>query len=123
MLIKTILIGVLTVTSYRPVPEQTKPECKGRHYCETSIGDNVSEAGAAVSQDLLRSGLAHYGDVICVDSLGCRIINDCMAARHRRSVDLLVYTKREEKQIGTRHLRTWIIHSSKKDYHAKKLPN
>lgn len=122
MLVEAILIGIMTVTSYRAVPEQTKPTCTGRHHCETSIGDNVSETGAAVSQDMLRTGIAHYGDVICVDGFGCRIINDCMAARHKRRVDLFVYTKEEEKRIGTRNLKVWIIHVSRKDRHVQELP-
>lgn len=121
MLIEAVLIGIMTVTSYRAIPEQTKPTCTGRHHCETSVGDNVSEAGVAVSQDLLRTGVVHYGDVLCVDGFGCRIVNDCMAARHHRRVDLFVYTKQEEKQIGTRQLRTWVIHASRKDRHEQKL--
>jgi 3D (Asp-Asp-Asp) domain-containing protein len=118
MLIEAVLIGTMTVTSYRAVPEQTKPECTGRHHCETSVGDNVSEAGVAVSQDLLRSGIVHYGDVLCVDGFGCRVINDCMAARHKRRIDLFVYTKQEERRIGTRHLRVWAIHAPGKDHHV-----
>lgn len=121
MFLKAVFIGVLTVTSYRATPEQTKPTCTGRHHCETSVGDNVSEAGVAVSQDLLKSGVAHYGDVLCIDGFGCRIINDCMAARHKHRIDLFVYTKQEEKRIGTRHLRVWVIHVPEKEYHVKKL--
>lgn len=124
MLIEAILIGnLITVTSYRAVPEQTKPTCTGRHNCETSVGDNVSEAGVAVSQDLLKNGTVHYGDVLCVDGLGCRIVNDCMAARHKLHIDLFVYTKAEEKRIGTRHLRVWVIHASEKDRHVQSLSN
>src|SRR5258708_34217132 len=109
MIIKLILLGTLTVTSYRAVPEQTKPECTGRHHCETSIGENVSELGAAISQDLLANGKVHYLDVLYIDGLGYRLVNDCTHARLRNHVDLFVYTRAEEKKIGVRHLKEWVI--------------
>lgn len=109
MLIEAILIGTMTVTSYRAVPEQTKPECLGRHHCETSINENVSELGCAVSQDLLRSKAVHYRDVLFIPGIGFRIVNDTMHARIRRHVDIFVYSKAEEKRIGTRHLQIWRV--------------
>lgn len=111
MFIQAILIGVLTVTSYRPVPEQTKPECTGRDHCRTSVGDGVTRYGIAVSQDLLRSGRVHYGDVLWIDGYGWRVVNDCMAARHHDAVDLMVFTRAEEKAVGVRRLRVWgVLH-------------
>jgi 3D (Asp-Asp-Asp) domain-containing protein len=109
MIIKLILLGMLTVTAYRPVPWQTKPECKNRHSCETSIGDNVNETGLAVSQDLLESGAVHYGDVLYIPGIGFRICNDTMARRNRKAVDIFVYEKNEERKIGIRHLNVWVL--------------
>lgn len=124
MVIETLLLGVLTVTSYRAVPEQTKPDCRGRYECTTSVGDNVSEAGVAVSQDLLKAGIVSYGDIVCVDLFGCRVVNDCMASRHHKHLDLFVYTKQEEKHIGTRHLQAWVIRAPRKAHtYVSKLPN
>lgn len=111
MLTKLVLLGVLQVTSYRPVPAQTKPECTSRHHCETSTGENVSELGVAVSQDLLESGRVHYGDVLYIAGVGYRIVDDTMARRNRQAVDIFVYTKNEERKIGTRHLKVWLVGS------------
>lgn len=109
MIIKVLLLGVLTVTSYRPIPAQTKPTCLDRHYCETSIGENVSEMGVAISQDLLESGTVHYGDCLYVPGIGYRIVNDTMARRNRKAVDIFVYTKNEERKIGVRHLEIYLM--------------
>ena len=112
MIIKLLLLGVLQVTSYRAVPEQTKPECINNSRCRTSINENVSELGIAVSQDLLKSGVVHYGDVLYVEGYGYRIVNDVMNPRLTNAVDLFVYTRAEERKIGVRHNRIWLIQNS-----------
>ena len=108
-MIKLILLGTLTITSYRAVPAQTKPTCTDRHHCETSTGENVSELGVAVSQDLLLSGKVRYGDIVCVSGYPCRIVFDTMAAKNKNAVDLFVYTKAEERAVGVRHLKVWVV--------------
>jgi 3D (Asp-Asp-Asp) domain-containing protein len=109
MIVKLILLGTLTVTSYRPIAAQTKPDCKGRFNCTTAIDDGITKYGLAVSQDMLKDGRVHYGDSIYVDGYGWKIVNDCMAARHRDSVDIMVFTKAEEKAVGVRHLKVWVV--------------
>ncbi len=114
MLAEAILISTFTaVTAYRAVPEQTKPTCRGRYECTTSINENVSELGAAVSQDLLASGKVHYRDVLYIDGIGYRIVFDTMHPRIRNAVDLFVYDKAVEKRVGVRHLAVWVIHNPK----------
>jgi 3D (Asp-Asp-Asp) domain-containing protein len=98
---------VVTLTSYQPVPEQTKPDCRNRHDCQTSIGDGITMYGCAISQDLLRSGRVHYGDIIMVPGYGFRVVNDTMNIRNKNAVDLLVFTKEEEKKVGVRHLTVY----------------
>jgi 3D (Asp-Asp-Asp) domain-containing protein len=104
MMSELLLLGVLQVTSYQPIAAQTKPECVNRHKCETSIGDGITMYGCAVSQDLLKSGRVHYGDALYVPGYGWRIVNDTMNARIKNAVDLLVFTREEEKKVGVRHL-------------------
>jgi 3D (Asp-Asp-Asp) domain-containing protein len=104
-----VLLGTLQITAYRPVSWQTKATCLDRHHCETSTGENVSELGLAVSQDLLLSGKVKYGDIICVETYPCRIVFDTMAQKNHNAIDLFVYTKAEEKAVGVRHLRVWIV--------------
>ena len=113
MISELLLLGVLQVTSYQPIPAQTKPECKNRHQCDTAIGDGITMYGAAASQDLLKSGKLHYGDVIYVPGYGWRVINDCMNARIKNSIDLLVFTRAAEKQVGVRHLKIYRVQEPK----------
>ena len=108
MVIQTIAL-VVTLTSYQPIPAQTKPDCHDRHNCETSIGDGITMYGAAVSQDLLRSGRVHYGDILYVPGFGYKVVNDCMNARLKNSIDLLVFTKEKEKKVGVRHLIVYVL--------------
>lgn len=117
MIAKFIVLGILTVTSYRPVAEQTKPECTSRYHCTTSIDDGVTKYGVAVSQDLLKSGRVHYGDILWIDGFGYRVVNDCMGlVRHQNgkvipitnAIDLMVFTRDEEKAIGVRYKKVLV---------------
>jgi len=109
MIIKALLLGTLIATSYRPVPWQTKPECMSRDHCRTANNENVSELGVAVSQDFLDSGVLHYGDCLYIDGVGFRLVNDCLNRRYTKSVDVFVYTQKEERAFGVRHLKVWLI--------------
>lgn len=93
-----------TITSYRPIPSQTDSSPTW-----TSIGDRTTMYGVAVSRDLLASGVVRYGDILKIEGLGLRVVNDTMNARHRNAVDVLVFTHAEEKAIGTRKGRVWRI--------------
>lgn len=104
-----LLLGVLTLTSYRPIPAQTKPECRSRFDCTTSIDDGVTRYGCAVSQDLLKSGRVHYGDSLWVPGYGWRIVNDTMATKNHNAVDLMVFTREEEKRVGVRHVKIYRV--------------
>jgi 3D (Asp-Asp-Asp) domain-containing protein len=109
-------LGVLTVTAYRPIARQTDDSPTW-----TSIGDRTTVYGVAVSQDLLckvnkhcRRNVAlcdrskiHYGDVLLIEGVGPRIVNDCMAPRHRNHLDVLVLTYADEKRFGTRHVKAF----------------
>jgi len=112
MIAKAILLGVLTVTSYRPVPAQTKPECTGRFHCTTSIDDGVTMYGVAVSQDFLKSGQVAYGDVLYIPGYGNRIVNDTMNIRHHNAIDMMVFTRAQEKAVGVRKLKIYKVEVS-----------
>lgn len=109
MMAKAVLLGALTVTSYRATPNQTKPECRDNQNCQTSIGENVSELGFAASQDLLKSGVIKYGDYIWITGIGGRTCNDSMGVRARKAIDIFVYTLDEERKIGIRHVDVYLI--------------
>lgn len=104
MLIKLILLGTMTLTSYRPIASQTDDSPT-----YTSIGDRTTKFGCAVSQDLLKNGLVAYGDILYIPGYGYRVVNDTMNARHKNHVDLLVLTHNEEKAVGVRHLQVYKV--------------
>lgn len=110
MIIKLILLGTMTLTSYQPVESQTDDSPTW-----TSIGDRTTKFGCAVSQDLLRDGLVNYGDVLYIPGYGYKIVNDTMNARHTKHVDLLVFTHKEEKAVGVRHLRVYKVSQPMED--------
>lgn len=94
-IIALILIGKLTLTSYRSVPGQTDDSP-----FETSINEKVGLHGAAISQDLLCTACrrlhhrcahpevnkwVHYGDCLYVEGVGFKIVNDVMGkVKHYR---------------------------------------
>lgn len=104
LLMVVTLIGNMTVTSYRSVPEQTDSSP-----FITSIGERTHRNGVAVSQDLLRNGVVKYGDIIFVEGYGFKVVNDTMNARHKNHVDLWVETKEQEKLVGVQKLNIYRI--------------
>lgn len=105
-----ILIGVLTITSYQSTPEQTKGKGAPLADCfYTSISHRVSEDSCAVSRDLLDAGIIQYGDVVFVEGLKPRIVNDTMNPRIKRTLDFWVPDLETEKKFGVKHRRVWIV--------------
>lgn len=91
------LLGNMTVTSYRSVPEQTDSTP-----FITATGEHVTPHGAALSRDLLErwGGPVSYGDYIYIEGIGIKVVNDTMHPRHKNHVDIWVATYEEEKAIG-----------------------
>jgi len=112
LVLVAVLIGNMTLTSYRSVPNQT--DSTPYH---TSIGERVSVRGCAVSRDLLKrwGGPLNYGDLIYIEGIGYKFVNDCMAARHKQSVDVWVDTYEREKEFGVRSGQIWLVHSIPKE--------
>lgn len=99
-----VFIGNVTLTSYRSEKAQTDSSPYS-----TSIGERVTIRGCAVSQDLLQSGKIKYGDLLYIEGFGYRFCNDTMNVRMKNSVDLWVQNLAQEKQIGVRHVRIWVV--------------
>lgn len=91
LIVVAVFVGNLTVTSYRSVPSQTDDSP-----FFTSIGERVNGSGIAVSQDLLKSGKVHYGDVLFVEGVGWKVVNDCMNVRHKNAIDIWLETREQE---------------------------
>lgn len=101
-----ILIGCLQVTAYRSIPSQTD-----NSPYTTSIGERVTVRGCAVSQDMLskNGGAFNYGDLLYIEGVGFRVINDTMNIKNKKSVDLWVQTYQDEKKVGVSHKRVWLV--------------
>ncbi len=108
MIFKALLLGVLTVTSYRSVPEQTDDTP-----FITSIGEHVHVGGIAVSQDLLKSGVVEYHDILYVEGFGFYQVNDTMNHRHVKHVDIWVETLAEEKIVGVQYHKVYLMKGPK----------
>jgi len=85
------------ITAYRPIASQTdtSPDF-------TSINTPAVMGICAVSQDLLSDGIFNYGDILIVPGLGVYTVMDTMNIRHKKSIDILVYTRNQEKIVGVR---------------------
>lgn len=103
-----LLIGSLTITSYRSVPEQTDSSP-----FITSIGERVCKDGVAVSQDLLKSKRIKYGDWLYIESIGLKRVNDTMHNRFTNHVDIWVPSLEAEKKFHSKFkgkkLKVWVL--------------
>lgn len=132
MVLVAILIGNLTVTSYRSVANQT--DSTPFH---TSTGEHVESGGVAISRDLLCGACRklhhrckhpeytkkiHYGDWLYVSGYGFRVVNDCMSKTSDirvkgkwikrpilNQVDIWVNSYKEEKAIDIKKLNVYKI--------------
>lgn len=120
-----VFLGSMVVTSYRSVPEQTKP----KDYYWTASGEHCNVHGIAVSQDLLKrnGGPLSYGDIIYVEGIGLKFVNDTMNARLKRSADVWVQEYEDEKAFDKKFrgkkLKIWKVeegHEGYKASHSKK---
>lgn len=102
------------MTAYRSVKAQTDSSP-----WITSIGERVHPHGVAISQDLLKrfGGPLNYGDLIYIEDVGFKIVNDVMNPRHKNRFDIWVATQDKEKEFHRkfkdRKLKIWIIRRDK----------
>lgn len=112
LILTVIIVGKLIGTSYRSVPNQTD---SSPDY--TATGEHVCTHGIAISQDLLKQngGPLEFGDVVYIEDIGFKVVNDTMNKRHTNRFDVWVATYKEEKafdqQFRNRKLNMWIVKS------------
>lgn len=109
LILIAILVGKLTITSYRSVPEQTDDSP-----FITSTGEHVNPHGVAVSQDLLtkNGGPIDYGDLLYIEGYGFKVVNDTMNIKIKNHLDIWVETKAEEKKVGVKKRKAWIVRAN-----------
>ena len=105
-----LLCSPCEVTSYRSVPSQTDDTP-----FITATGEHVHSKGVALSRDLLErwGGPVKYGDTVFIEGFGFKVVNDTMNKRHKKHADIWVRTYEEEKLIGWRKGRVWLIKTQK----------
>ena len=116
------------MTSYRSVESQTDDSP-----FITSTGERVHKHGVAVSRDLLCpysygaskfhskkdcpfSEKIHYGDWLYVPHYGIKVVNDTMNERITNGIDLWVPSYEEEKKVGVRKLKVYVIGDYKESH-------
>jgi 3D (Asp-Asp-Asp) domain-containing protein len=106
----TLFVGTVTPTAYQSVPAQTD---SSPHF--TATGERTNVHGCAVSRDLLRKngGPLDYGDLIYLEGVGFKFVNDTMNARHRNRVDVWVESQSGESQFYKKwkgkSIRVWKV--------------
>ncbi len=110
LLFIAILVGNMSITSYRSVPEQTDSTP-----FITATGEHVHSKGVALSRDLLWrwGGPIKYGDIVYIEGYGFEVVNDTMHFRHKKHADIWVATYQEEKEIGWTSGKVWLIKKTK----------
>ncbi len=105
-----LLLGNLTLTSYRSVALQTDSTP-----FIAADGSHVTPYGCALSRDLLKrwGGPVSYGDIVYVEDFGFKVVNDTMNKRHSNRIDLWVATYKEEAEVGVQQKKVWLIRRSK----------
>ena len=100
------LLGNMSITSYRSVPEQTDSTP-----FITASGSHVSPYGVALSRELLDrwGGQVKYGDTVYIEGFGLKVVNDTMHPRHKNHVDIWVPTYKAEKERGWKKGKVWLI--------------
>jgi len=110
-LMVALFMGNFVVTSYQAVPEQTRPQ--GFEW--TASGEKTNVHGVAVSQDMLKrnGGDFTFGDMVWIEGVGLKFINDTMNVRHKKRFDVLVPTHGAEVKFDRafkgKKLKVWLI--------------
>lgn len=113
LILTAIFLGNLYVTSYRSVPTQTDSSP-----WITATGERVTVRGCAVSQDFITSGELKYGDLLYIEGIGYRFINDTMNKRCKHQIDVWVLSAEEEtkfdKKFKGKKLSVWVVYNATK---------
>lgn len=113
----SLLLGSLQVTSYQSIVSQTD---SSPFY--TSTGERVNANGIAVSQDYLRDKVVSYGDVVYVEHIGFKVVNDCLGKFKRYSIP----TKDGKKRVFKRQNKcfdVWVASYAQEKAFDKKFRN
>jgi len=110
LLLASVFIGNMSLTAYQPLTVQTDSTP-----CTPADGRFVHMDGVAISRDLHKKwgGPLKFGDVLYIEGVGIKIVNDVMHAKHMNHLDVFVWTQEEEayywKKFGKRTVKVWKV--------------
>lgn len=122
--IEALTLGLLLTTGY-----QSEPRFTDNTPFHTSIGEKVHPHGIAASQDLLCPASLfkdlrikrhkaetchlkhklHYHDLLWVEGVGFKILNDTMNKRHRNHVDVWCASHEQEKKLKPQKRKVLLV--------------
>jgi 3D (Asp-Asp-Asp) domain-containing protein len=95
--------ALVTVTAYNNDPAQTDSDPD-----IAASMRRVKPGTIAVSRDLFDRGWV-FGRKVRLEGLGIYEINDLMAARHNRAVDIFLYSNSQAQAFGKRHIKAALL--------------
>jgi len=96
-------VALVTVTAYNSVPEQTDSDPN-----IAASMRRVRPGTIAVSRDLFDKGWV-FGRKVRIEGLGIFEINDLMAVRHDKSIDIFIGNNQQCQAFGKRHIRAALL--------------
>lgn len=94
-LIKKRRVAPITVTKYNPEPKQTD----STPFIMAS-NKRVFTGAIALSRDLEEKYNLKFGDIVCLEELGCFSFQDRMNKKWTNRADLFEWSKKEAKRFG-----------------------
>ena len=95
--------AMVTVTAYNADPAQTDSDPD-----ITASMRRVKPGTIAVSRDLFDRGWV-FGRKVRLEGIGIYEINDLMAARHSRSVDIFIHSNSQAMAFGKRRIKAALL--------------
>lgn len=100
---QSLPVSHVTVTAYNADPAQTDSD----PYITASMR-RVRPGTIAVSRDLFNKGWV-FGKKVRIEGLGIYEVNDLMAARHDRAVDIFIGDNQKAMEFGKRRARAALL--------------
>ncbi|OIN98953.1 MAG: hypothetical protein AUJ49_12205 [Desulfovibrionaceae bacterium CG1_02_65_16] len=96
-------VALVTVTAYNAEPMQTDSDPN-----VAASMRRVRPGTIAVSRDLFDKGWV-FGRKVRIEGVGIFEINDLMAARHDKSIDIFIGNNQQCQAFGKRHIRAALL--------------
>jgi len=93
----------VTVTAYSP----TEDQCDNTPYI-TASNIEVRKGIVALSRDIEQKFDLKFGDQILLEGIGLFVFHDRMNKRHKKKVDIFMWSREKAKMFGSQETRLFI---------------